>query len=145
MSRRRGRTAIVPNFDQLRFTSEANQNWLQARARAGLIVERIVDPLVDEQFEITRAFQTLGWDSLLHLSGVYYPGLVREFYANIVNKNDKKSREIQSYVKGVHILVTEGLISDLFDLSLYLLLSIIITHVFNFIFSLLFIFLSIIL
>ena len=121
MSRRyvlRGRAAIVPNFDQLRFTSEANQNWLQARPRAGMIVERIVDPLVDEQFKITHAFETFGWESFLHLSGMYYPGLVKEFYANIENKNDKKSREIQSFVKGVNILVTEGLLSDLFDLSL---------------------------
>ena len=55
-----GRAAVVPKFNPHWFTFEANQNWLWERPRAGLIVERTVDPLVDKQFEIRGDFQTLG-------------------------------------------------------------------------------------
>lgn len=45
----------------------------------------------------------MGWEPLLHLYCVYYPGIVRELYINMVYKMDKDLSITISVVKGVRI------------------------------------------
>ncbi|OMP09044.1 hypothetical protein COLO4_05861 [Corchorus olitorius] len=44
--------------------------------------------------------------------GTYYPELVREFYANVANKDKKKPSELVSYVRGVHITISKETIEQ---------------------------------
>lgn len=45
------------------------------------------------------------WESVLHLSGDYCANFVREFYANMLHKNDKDLQTIITMVKGVRIIL----------------------------------------
>lgn len=70
-----------------------------------LIVEKSFDKNVVEHLGLTILFGSLGWKPFLHISGVYYSDLVREFYANMFHKTDKDLSTIISIVKGVRIIL----------------------------------------
>ena len=71
-----------------RFTSEANRKWYDDHRENKLIVERTVAHDIEASFYIWDAFACLGWDPILDVQGDYYPELVREFYANIADKDE---------------------------------------------------------
>lgn len=50
-----------------------------------IIIEKAVDLTVDNIFSPLTAFRHLHWESILQLPPHYYPTLVCEFYANIVD------------------------------------------------------------
>ena len=50
---------------------------------------------------------------MLDLPRLYYPNLVRQFYANISNKEIASSVELETYVKGVHIVLTRQSLSEI--------------------------------
>ena len=77
-----------PVWDRERFTSRENARWYEERKNNALVLEKTVSEEVDHIFGIRRAFDVLGWAPVLDLAGRYYPHLVREFYANIEDKDD---------------------------------------------------------
>ena len=61
-------------------------------------------PEVDVVYHITKAFDL--WASIFSLSQYIYPNLVWEFYANVVNKKGHNEEEIQSFIQGMHLMIT---------------------------------------
>ena len=53
---------------------------------------------VEAAFQISQAFDQLGWAPILRLSTHYYPELVHEFYANIINKAKHGGETVESFV-----------------------------------------------
>lgn len=80
-----------------------------------LIIEKTVEEHINNYFHITEAFETLSWERMLNFSGEYYPEMVKEFYANIRDKNHPLNH-IESYVNGVQINITSDLLNQLFNI-----------------------------
>ncbi|KAI5680947.1 hypothetical protein M9H77_02174 [Catharanthus roseus] len=78
--------------------------WYNAKLRNRLVVERAVHDLLESQVGILDHFQAMEWDSLVTMTGDYYPNLVREFYANIFFKFDPYKTDITTSFKKVGIL-----------------------------------------
>ena len=76
-------------YDASRFSSKENAKWYARKRIDTVVVEKTLSADLDESFKIRHAYNTLGWGRLLELSGLYYPELVRQFYANIINKGNK--------------------------------------------------------
>ena len=53
-------------------------------------------------------FAKRNWEGLLELKGKYYPELVKEFYANVENKEKPKPTEIVSCVRGTKVVIFEA-------------------------------------
>lgn len=53
----------------------------------------------------------MGWELVLHLSGDYYPDVVREFYDNMFHKTDRDLPSIISTVKVVLIVLDREFLS----------------------------------
>ncbi|KAF3436653.1 hypothetical protein FNV43_RR19400 [Rhamnella rubrinervis] len=68
-----------------------------------IMVEKIVSDEIDSTFGICLAFDMLGWVLVLNFEGNYYPQLVREFYANIEDKDDVGVSGVVLFVKGCRI------------------------------------------
>ena len=109
-----------------RFLTRESEQWYRARQETKFIVEKRVDPRIDCAFQIRNAFASLGWETLLDLHNVenhengkapYYPKLIREFYANIVDRDNADQLSIRSYLKGVNFEITENMISEVFNVS----------------------------
>ena len=88
-----------PVWDRERFTSRDNARWYEERRDNALVLEKTMSDEVDSIFGIRRAFAMLGWAPVLDLAGRYYPRLVREFYANIEDKDDAGVHRIVTHVK----------------------------------------------
>ena len=67
------------------------------------LFEKHVSSEVETAFQISEAFDQLGWAPILRLPTTYYPELVREFYANIINKARHSGELVESWVRGMHI------------------------------------------
>ena len=63
---------------------------------------------------IWKAFTQLGWTPMLILPTHYYPNMVREFYANIVNKASHSGELVDSWVYGTWIYMIRDLIARIF-------------------------------
>ncbi|GAB4843651.1 hypothetical protein Ancab_013615 [Ancistrocladus abbreviatus] len=64
-------------------------------------------------FDVRRSFKVLGWDTILTPGSEYCESLVRQFYANIEDKDRPKLQEIRSVVKGVPISITRDYLARL--------------------------------
>ncbi|CAH9079039.1 unnamed protein product [Cuscuta epithymum] len=104
--------ASSSSYSHPRFTSHENEEWYETRKKWGMVVEKTVDPIIDATFELTEAFMELGWAVMLTLTGAYYPQLVREFYANITDKQTGYA-VIHSFVKGKNIKIDPSFLSRL--------------------------------
>ncbi|VFQ86953.1 unnamed protein product [Cuscuta campestris] len=98
-----------------RFTKKAHESWYELRKEKNLVVEKIIHPDIDRVFRLTEAFRSVGWERMLTLSGEYFPDLVREFYANILNK-EEKSRMVKSSVRGTPITLTLDYLREFLNL-----------------------------
>lgn len=107
----------VPKYDIRRFTSLENQRWYEDRANNPIINEKHVAPNVDDHYKITEAFAKLGWQSILNLPRYTYPNLVREFYANVVNKEGHSGDTIETQVRGKRLKITRATIASLLNCS----------------------------
>ena len=56
---------------------------------ANFVVEKMIHLTINQEFILTEAFVKVRWVLILQLLEVYYPQLVKEFYANIEDKDDK--------------------------------------------------------
>ena len=65
--------------------------WMSTLKNRDFVVETSVDEPNDSIYKITEMFESIGWESILQFKGVFYPELVREFYANISNKRRRSS------------------------------------------------------
>ena len=101
------------DFDRKHFTSSENEEWFHTRFDNSLVIEKTILPSIEEIFHLKEAFHVLQWQPVVELNGDFYPDLVRHFYANIANKANKHSRVIHTFVKGVHIELTEDYVADL--------------------------------
>lgn len=82
------------------------------------MVEHTLAPQLDCELQVSRKFNTLDWGPIINLNGVFYPRLVREFYANIENKEADPYTYIRSVIKGVKIIVSRDTIAtslNIFD------------------------------
>ena len=101
-----------------RFTSKANQDWYNKRKGTKLIVEKTIDPEIEQQVQVGQYFNRLGWDPVMNMSGPFYPGLVKEFYANIGEKDTLQLWNIDTSVRGKPIRVTEATIAAALGMEL---------------------------
>ncbi|XP_027125024.1 uncharacterized protein [Coffea arabica] len=105
--RLRGRTALQPQiFDSARFSTLQHQKWYEAHANLEFLFEKHVSTEVENAFQISEAFDQLGWAPILRLPVYYYPELVREFYANIINKAKHSGEKVESFVRGTRIVLS---------------------------------------
>ncbi|CAH9067882.1 unnamed protein product, partial [Cuscuta europaea] len=116
MAPKRGKGASSSSSSSVpRFTSPENEAWYETRKKWKIVIEKTVDPQLNELYRISEAFDVLGWAIMLTLTGAYYPRLVREFYANIERKNDPYG-DIESTVKGTKITVSERRLCNLLNI-----------------------------
>ena len=104
------------DFDRTRFVSRETSEWYRARTEdpyPRFIIERTVEPALDHELQIRQAFDTLGWGRVLDLGADFFPELVVQFYANIEDRQNMLTREIRTFVKNVHLHITEATISEL--------------------------------
>ena len=104
-------------WDRERFGSRENARWYEERKNNALVLEKTVSEEVDHIFGIRRAFDVLGWAPVLDLAGRYYPRLVREFYANIENKDIGGIDRVVSHVKGSRIELDRDSLSRILGVS----------------------------
>ena len=95
-----------PDYDTTRFTSLENQQWYEFGLDKEIIIEKHLAPEVDAHYHISTAFKLLGWENILQLPKHYYPTLVREFYANVENKESHSGNLIVSWVRGKRVALT---------------------------------------
>lgn len=107
----------VPKYDTRRFTSLENQQWYEDRATNSIINEKHLAPNVDDHYKITEAFAKIGWQAILNLPRYTYPNLVREFYANVVNKEGHSGDTIETQVRGKRLKITRSNIARLLNCS----------------------------
>ncbi|OMO61706.1 hypothetical protein COLO4_33359 [Corchorus olitorius] len=100
-------TATAP-----RFLIPENEKWYKDKEKHGMVVETYVHSAIESQFKVKEALQRRNWKGILDLKGTYYPELVREFYANIANKDKEKPIELISYVRGVQITISKETIEQ---------------------------------
>ncbi|KAF3455939.1 hypothetical protein FNV43_RR00582 [Rhamnella rubrinervis] len=104
-------------WDRDRFTSRENARWYEEKKSNVIVVEKTVSEEVDSIFGIRRAFDLLGWAPVLCLEGKFYPRLVREFYANIEDKEDTAVHRVVTYVKGCRIDLDRATITCILGVS----------------------------
>ncbi|KAF3443168.1 hypothetical protein FNV43_RR12849 [Rhamnella rubrinervis] len=99
------------------FLSRENARWYEKKKSNAIVVEKTVSEEVDSIFGIRRAFDVLGWAPVLCLEGKFYPRLVREFYANIEDKEDTAVHRVMTYVKGCRIDLDRATIARILGVS----------------------------
>ncbi|CAH9130332.1 unnamed protein product [Cuscuta epithymum] len=114
--RKQNTGASSSSFTGNRFTSVENEKWYEERKKWKIVEEKTVHPDIDAVFKLTEIFARFGWAMMLTLTGAYYPRLVREFYANVSDKETGYA-EIQTTVKGRHIKVDPDLLSNILEVS----------------------------
>ncbi|OMO89223.1 hypothetical protein COLO4_19849 [Corchorus olitorius] len=105
-------TYAPPAADVPRFLTPENEKWYKKRENHGMVIESFVHSAIESQFKVKEALQKRNWEGILDLKGTYYPDLVREFYANIANKDKEKPTELVSYVIGVCIAISKETIEQ---------------------------------
>ena len=111
-------TEEIPDYDTTKYSSQENFKWATEKRLETVVVEKTIANDIDEAFHIHAAYTTLGWRRLLYLEGEYYPDLVKQFYANIEEKQRKFKYPIISWVKGVMVVITGEMISDMLGLPM---------------------------
>ena len=112
------RTLLEQSLEEFeRFTSEENKSWYDSHKLNKILVEKRVHPDVERIYELRLAFDIMGWGPILTLEGEYFPMLVRQFYANMVDKEVVGLCDIRSFVKGQPITITEESLSDLLGIT----------------------------
>ena len=81
------------------------------------MLEKTVSEEVDCIFGIRCAFDVLGWTPVLDLAGRYYTSLVREFYANIEDKDDAGVHRVVTHVKGCRIELDRASLSRILSVN----------------------------
>ena len=66
-------------FDSARFSTQQHQEWYKAYANLEFLFEKHVSSEVKTAFQISEAFDLLGWAQILRLPTSYYPELVHRF------------------------------------------------------------------
>ncbi|KAI5664461.1 hypothetical protein M9H77_23784 [Catharanthus roseus] len=94
-----------------RFSSLENDAWYTTHENNPLVVEHTLASKLGHELQVFRKLNTLDWGPVINLSGVFYPCLVQEFYANIAAKEADPCTPISSFVKGVEITVSRDTIA----------------------------------
>lgn len=87
------------------------------REHLKLIVGNVFDEHVIGDLGLNTLFSSFGWETLLCISGHYYPELVREFYENIFNKMDKDLSTIIFVVKKVKIVLDREPLASILEIT----------------------------
>ncbi|KAI5654021.1 hypothetical protein M9H77_31208 [Catharanthus roseus] len=98
----------IPSFP-VPITHKSNKAWFETRKKTRIELEQTIDPTLDNQLEISNLFTTLWSSRTISKSGIYYSLLVKEFYTNITQKNNKDLINIKTTVKGVNITLDRTL------------------------------------
>ncbi|OMO69043.1 hypothetical protein COLO4_29305 [Corchorus olitorius] len=125
-SRRRSREKAAAPTEPIRspdprFTSNDNYKWYKDQLGKKFIEETHVPEELDNLYGVTASFDVLGWTPILGLPKDYFPDLVREFYANLEEREKDICVSLHSTVAGVAIEITERKLNTWFGLNLYLL------------------------
>ncbi|KAI5663298.1 hypothetical protein M9H77_22621 [Catharanthus roseus] len=99
---------ISPFLD--RIPDKSSNVWFE---ESKIEPKRTIDPTLDNQLEISNHFTSLGWGRMISRSGVYYPSLVKEFYPNMTQKNNKDLIIVETIVKRVNITLDQTLFSHI--------------------------------
>jgi len=97
----------VPLIGRDNFVSDAALLWYNNRYNNQMLVEKLVDPQLNDELEISQRFQALGWSSVLHIKGNYYPDMVKVFYANMPKVKPFADFTIHSAVQGRAVSISE--------------------------------------
>ena len=114
-TRRQAAVEEGPQFDATRFSSFECFQWLDQKPKAEFVIEKTIHPEVDQEFQLSAQFARLNLEPILRLPGVYYPQLVKEFYANVENKDRKNVLNVVTMVKRRRIELNDGILSGILD------------------------------
>lgn len=78
-----------------------------------MLEEADLDPTLNVEYNFQRLLTTIGWVRILDLPKVYYPGLARQFYANLKNKGVLNTSMVRSFVNGQEIILTRAELATL--------------------------------
>lgn len=79
-----------------------------------LLVERNIAISIDNELNISAAFDNIGMHGVTKISGAYCPSLVKEFYANAV-VGDADDTDIKSFVREREAMISEEMIAAVLD------------------------------
>ncbi|OMO50031.1 hypothetical protein COLO4_38248 [Corchorus olitorius] len=121
-SRRRCREEAAAPTEPVRspvpwFTSNANYKWYKDQLGKKFVEETQVPEELDNLYRVTASFNVLGWTPILGLPKDYFPDLVREFYANLEEREKNICVSLHSTVAGVAIEITERKLNTWFGLK----------------------------
>lgn len=102
-----------PTYDATRFSSSECQNWFQLRKNKSFIIEKDIAPNMEAYFHISETLDRLGWSPIVRLPRIFYPQLVKEFYANVENKDAYSNVLLNTTVRGVKIRLTRRVLSEI--------------------------------
>ncbi|OMP07851.1 hypothetical protein COLO4_07000 [Corchorus olitorius] len=103
--------------DDRRFIMEEAKVWYDEMAANDFVVEQSVPTSIDEEYQITAAFEHFGWAPILSLPNNYCPRLVREFYANMKQRSIIDCFSLSSRVKGEYVEITTENLHQWFGLK----------------------------
>ena len=86
-------------YDSVRFSIRRNQEWHKTHANLEFIFEKHISLKIETVYHIFETFTQFDWVSILTLPTHYYSDLVREFYANIINKASHSRELVDSWVR----------------------------------------------
>ncbi|OMO98844.1 hypothetical protein CCACVL1_04032 [Corchorus capsularis] len=95
-----------------RFFYQKDHDWYKDIENMGFVEEQTVPEVFDNEFNIHAAFEHLGWEEILKLPNKYYPELVKEFYANLKEKDKVNCISLSSYVRGKSIEITDTKLNE---------------------------------
>ncbi|OMO52604.1 hypothetical protein COLO4_37078 [Corchorus olitorius] len=121
-SRRRSREEVAAPTELVRspdprFTCNANYKWYKDQLGKKFVEETHVPEELDNLYGVTASFDVLGWTPILGLPKDYFPDLVREFYANLEEREKDICVCLHSTVAGVAIEITERKLNTWFGLK----------------------------
>ncbi|OMO64117.1 hypothetical protein COLO4_32110 [Corchorus olitorius] len=91
------------NYDDTLFTSKENEEWFIANSHSKVVYEKVLADEMEKLFGTRTTFAKFGWELVLDVKGEVALEHVKEFYANIEDKESKNSHLIRSWVRGVEI------------------------------------------
>lgn len=100
---RASQPARQQQWDSTHFTSREDQEWYELREDRNFIIESSVAEDVDAYFHVTEFFVKLGRDPILWLPPYICPHLVKEFYANIEEKDSHSGSYFETTIRGRRI------------------------------------------
>ncbi|OMO55303.1 Integrase, catalytic core [Corchorus capsularis] len=89
-----------------------NEEWFIANSHSKVVNEKVLTDDIENLFGTRTTFAKFGWEPVLDVEGEVALEHVKEFYANIEDKESKNNPLIRSWVRGVKIEINAEFIAN---------------------------------